>query len=271
MPAILRRFFASEAKLRSTQKSTKKRICIFSVDLIALFIQCGYIPLVLMTGHFNEQSEQISSKERIVEYACAIVLISFSWWENFADNRLFCTLTAKNHWYKFIMSIKFDLQESRPIVSVFMSLWKIGLTCLMCWALGSDEDADMLEYFNMAFDQLSNQPFAKQSAIVTLTLTAFVGHYVGYTACKLRLQSISYNIPLVLSTPLAVLIVSLHCQYGNILTVFTEEQLEHGCTDLDLELDWWHYLAGLAVLWSLYWIGRHIFFPNIERLAKTER
>ena len=272
MPALLRPIFSSEAKIKQAQKNTyTTRICIFLMDLIALVIQCGYIPLVLITDHFNDQSEQDSSTERIVEYACAIFLISFSWWENFVDNRFVGKLTQKNCWYKFIMSVKFDLQESRPIVSVFMSLWKIGLTCLMCWVLGRDESADMSEYFIRAFEKLGNQPFAENSSILTLTLAAFVGHYVGYTACKLRLQKFSYNIPLVLSTPLAVLVVSLQCKYGNVLTVFTDEKLEYGCTDIDLESDWWHYLAGLAALLSLYWVGRHIFFPNIERLARTER
>ena len=272
MPALLKPIFSSEAKASNVEKvSYGKRICIFMMDLIALIIQCGYIPLVLITEHFDDQSDQDSRTERIVEYVLAIVLLSFSWWENFVDNRFFGEITPKNFWYKSVMSVKFDLQESRPIVSVFMSLWKIGLTCLMCWLLGNDEGADMDEYFSRAFDKLANQPFAENSSILTLTLAAFVGHYVGYTACKLRLQRFSYDVPLVLSTPLAVLIVSLHCEFGNVLTVFTDEKLEYGCNDLDIRSEWWHYLAGVAALLSLYWIGRHIFFPNIERLAKTER
>ena len=272
MPALLRPVFSSEAKMKNVRNdSYTKSICIFLMDLIALVVQCGYIPLVLITDHFFEHSDQDASTERIVEYACALCLISFSWWENFVDNRFVGKLTQRNCWYKFIMSVKFDLQESRPVTSVFISLWKIGVTCLMCWVLGRDEDVDMSEYFLRAFDKLGDQPFAENSSILTLTLAAFVGHYVGYTACKLRLQRFSYDIPLALSTPLAVLVVTMQCKYDNILTVFTDEKLEYGCTGINPESDWWHFLVGLATLLSLYWIGRHIFFPNIERLAKTER
>ena len=269
MPSILKPVFASDAKVKGIKRSTWiKTTCVLCMDLLALIVQCGYIPLVLITDHFYDHSNQDSNTLRIVEYACAIVLISFSWWENFIDNRFIGRIRGSNCWQQFIFSVKFDLQESRPVVSVFMSLWKIGVTCLMCWVLGRDEDVDMAAYFLQAFDKLKTQPFAENASILTLTLAAFVGHYVGYTACKLRLQRFSYDIPLILSAPLAVLIVSLDCHHY-ILEIFTDEELKYGCTDATT--NWWHYLVGLAAWLSLYWIGRHIFFPNIERLAKTER
>ena len=269
MPAILKPVFASDAKIHGRKaNSYTKKLCILLMDLIALIIQCGYIPLVLITEHFYEHSEQDSNVARIVEYALAIFLISFSWWENFVDNRFVGRLSQNNGWHKFILSIKFDLQESRPIISTFMSLWKIGLTCLMCWVLGRDEDVDMATYFVEAFDKFKTQPFAENASILTLTLAAFVGHYVGNTSCKLKLQRFSFDIPLILSAPLAVLIVSLDCDYY-ILEIFTDEVLQYGCTDPTD--NWWHYLAGLAAWLSLYWIGRHLWSPNIERLAKTER
>ena len=282
IPAILKPVFASDAKIYGTKaNSCSKRFCIMCMDLIAIVIQCGYIPLVIITDHFKDHSELDYKPEEIIKYTFTIFLISFSWWENYIDNRCFGSLQQNNFWHKFIMSIKFDLQESRPIISTFMSLWKIGWTCLMCWLLdyirpddenriGQDKDPrDYMTYhFSAAFDKFSTQPLAENSSILTLTLAAFVGHYVGYTACKLKLQRFSYDIPLFLSTPLAVVIVTLDCDH-RILEIFTDEILVYGCPDtMD---NWWHYLTAGVVWLSLYWIGRHIFFPNIERLAKTER
>ena len=268
MPALLKLVFTSETDIRGTKENKRKKLCILIMDLIALIIQCAYIPLVLITNNFFEDGDHDLNILISVEYVLAIFLISFSWWENFVDDSFIYILRWKNRWQKFILPIKFDLQEARPIISIFMSVWKIGLTCIMCWVLGRDEDVNIAAYFQESFDKFKTQPLAENVSILTITLATFFGYCIGYTACKLKLQQFSYDIPLILSTPLAVLIVALDCDHY-FLEMFTNEVLQYGCTNTSVT--WWHYLTGFVAWLSLYWIARYLFFPKTNRLAETER
>ena len=251
--------------------------------MLFIFIQCGYIPLIVLDQYFQEESRLDNDVVEIVLVVIALIFISVSWWENFVDDN-FCGRTSqRNGWHQFILRVKFDLQESRPVASFFMSMWKIALTILFSWTfkdflfINKDEDVKNIDGITMTqiYDYWSQQSLKDNSSILILTLTSFVGYYVAYTACKLKLQKFSFNIPLLLSVPVSVILVSLNCTVDDLdlFKPFTNEK--DACRYMEGEEihqnKWYHFVCGAAAWISLYGIARHIFFPKIERLAKAER
>ncbi|KAH3703114.1 hypothetical protein DPMN_078143 [Dreissena polymorpha] len=285
LPSILYPVTASEP-------STSKGGCqgcfgrrgFFSLSVFAAIVQLAFIPLVILFDNFVAGSRIDSQLHTIVIFVVAMIFVSFSWWENFSDDQ-FCGKTNDNSIIKTeFLKLKFNLQESRPVINFFTSLWKISITCLLTWVTkmfkpfsftNDNPDAKFHRIDNVTladvFRKLAAMPLKDNAAILTLTLATFVGYYIAYTACKLKMQKFSFSIPLIISTPMAVIIASLDCRPTfNLLIPFTNE-LQNVCEKHDFKEWVGVYIAGVLVLASLYWLCKHIFFPNIERLARTER
>lgn len=283
VPAILFPVCASDVKQsrRSNEpnQSACNRLAVFALNILTCILQIFYIPAVLLLDHFIPDSKMDNEVDNIVYFIISMIFVSCAYWENFVDDRFCGRTNSRGCWRKFVLKAKYELQEARPIMSTCTSFFKIGVTFLLSWLIKSfyEENTDKNEHkvissvtFSEAFEELGNQSVAYSAAIITLTLSAFVGHYVGYTACKLKLQRFSYNIPLLLSTPIAVIIAAVHCPVTNLLNPFTDKEALCRPDEQDWERVL-HYTIGLAVWMSLYWLCRHIFYPDIERLAKTER
>jgi len=283
LPSLLYPICASEPKLHADERRrgfSVSKMWIVILNTTVAIIQFAFIPVVLLFESFIETSYMDRNPENIVMFIVAMVFVSCSWWENFTDDR-FCGKTNKKSASKsWILGIKFDLQEARPIVSFFTSFFKIGITCLFAYLAmnlkpfaGDDEEAENHSFRSItaleAFSSLARKNVKENAAILTLTTTSFVGYYVGYTACKLKLQGFSFSFPLIISTPLAVLVASFDCRH-NWLWPFTNEE-RNECSDNDTIELIGLYVVGALVWLSIYWLCRHIFFPNIERLARTER
>ncbi|XP_060583228.1 chitin synthase chs-1-like [Ruditapes philippinarum] len=279
VPAVLFPVCASDVKLKKSdeKQSRRNRLIVFALNILTILVQFAYIPIVLITNHFVDDSKIDNETTYIVYFIVSMFFVSCAYWENFVDDR-FCGKTNSNGcWRRFILKAKFELQEARPIMSTCTSFIKIGVTFLLSWFIkvyyeensadGQNRHKPIANVtFSEAFGELNSLPLARSGAIIALTLSAFVGHYVGYTACKLKLQRFSFNFPLLLSTPIAVTIAALECHEIVLLDPFTEE--ERQCRD---DYEPLHFVYGTVVWISLYWLCRHIFYPNIERLAKTER
>lgn len=280
-PAILFPLCGSDVKKRNaTLKTVLRKTFDVMFDGLVVVAQLGIIPLLLLTKNFLSTSQIGSSLHLIIITLVGMVLVSLSWWENFVDDRFFCKMSRRGGTSSFILATKYDLQESRPIVTFFISFVKIGITILGTWLTKEFKPYSDVENANAhaidsitfaeAIDKINAMGIKENSAILTLTLAAFVGHYFGYIACKLKLQRISFNIPLMLATPMAVVLVSLNCD-RDMFSPFTTE-IQNPCSKDEL----WTtkvlvYFTGFFLWLSLYRLGRYIFFPNIERLAKAER
>lgn len=286
VPSLVFPICASDVKLnRHSYDETEeagpvKTLFVFCLNVLTAIIQIGFIPLVLVTDNFISTSHVDKDFTLIALFIIGMICVSFSWWENFVDDR-FCGYTTQRSFMKStLLAIKFDLQEARPVVTFFTSILKIAVTILGAWLTkeykpyhdGENADAHSIANVTLGqvFDKLGDMDIKDNTSILVLTLTSFIGYYVGYTACKLKLQKFSFDIPLILSTPIAVLLAAFDCE-GNLFLPFTNE-LQNMCKEGSL--DWervWVYIAGACVWASLYWLCKHIFYPNIERLAKTER
>jgi hypothetical protein len=285
VPSVLLPICASDQKSsgENAEQSTIFKFSVSALNILTSVVQFAYIPAVLVLDHFADDSRIDKETNNIVYFILSMFFVSCVYWENFVDDRFCGNTNLRVCWTRFILKAKFELQEARPIISTCTSFIKIGITLLLSWIIKAyyveniddDDNHKRIEKVTIseAFDKLSKGDLKRSGAIITLVLSAFIGHYVGYTACKLKLQRFSFCIPLMLSTPLAVAIAAVECSMGGVLSPFTSEK-GHCRKEIETLNVLLHYICGTAVWISLFWLCRHIFHPDIEsieRLPKTER
>lgn len=286
LPSVVFPVCASDVKPSKRNKEVPKergpakKFAVFCCNILTALVQVGFIPAVLVTDNFIPTSMVDKDFTLITLFMVGMICVSFSWWENFVDDRFCGSTTQRSFMKSTVLAMKFDLQEARPVVTFFTSIIKIVVTVACTWVTKvykpyhNEENAEHHSIENVPmgqiFEHLGSVPIKDNSAIIALTLGSFVGYYVGYTACKLKLQKCSFNIPLLLSTPVAVVLAAFDCS-SNIFAPFTNE-LHNVCKESDWDENRLAvYAVGIVVWLSLYWLCRHIFYPSIERLAKTER
>lgn len=266
LPSILKPICSSTKNSQEKCSSVLGKMVEFLLDLIATLAQLSAIPVVVLFEYYINEWEFAKDHMKIVELSSALFLCSFSWWENFIDDRFCGALKDTNALQIAMLGLKFDLQECRPMLFTLAAPVKAAVCASLAYFL---RDPEIIFNLGEAIKSLSDQThdIRLNTSIVVLVLSAFAGHYTAYTACKLQMQIVSYSIPLLLSTPTAVAIVYFDCQY-NFLSVVSQEV--RSCDSDFLHL-WWH--LPLSALWfiSVYWIGRHIWYPTQERLAKSEK
>ncbi|XP_076090328.1 chitin synthase chs-2-like [Mytilus galloprovincialis] len=259
------------------------------INILAFAAQISVIPLVI---YFGVYKMDVSTEETIYSICC-FLLCSLSWWENFLPdgskkkntlpdgtemNKTLTDRSKKNNTstdgteknntstHKFdqtILSIQFDLQESRPFITAISSLLKIGVTILTGVFL-PEPDLNLVT----GWKDLTSDEIFKFTPIICITTCSFVAFFMAYIACRLKLQVFSFSLACFLSTPFAVGIAMIDCEY-NILSAFTKDSLNcqvEGSIDLYMYFIW-----GFILFVSIYWIARHIWSPNQERLAKMDK
>ena len=282
LPSIIKPFFAKDDVSGGSGCSQFcKKVTSFVADLFAIIAQISVIPLIINNGFLVTYKDDPSDEwETVLEIVFCLLLCSFSWWENFMDDRAFGTSNGRLQ--QFILQIKFDLQEGRPVVTFITSMFKIGITIMMAYFLRGDLDLDVSaaaaalskpQYENnFSSNMVGKYSYIKDyTSIICITVGSYVAYYIAYTICKLRMQIVSFSLASLLSTPVAVGIVVLDCHYGGILSPFTKEELFCFTGASYDTAHWHHYLLGLLWLMSTYWIARYIWYPNQERLAKVDR
>ena len=280
LPSIIKPFFAKDdVSGRPGCNRFCKKITAFVADLVAIIAQISVFPLIINNGFLVTNGDRSNEWEAVLEIVFCLLLCSFSWWENFMDDRAFGT--SRGRLQQFILQIKFDLQEGRPFVTFITSMFKIGITIMMAYFLRDGLDLDVSaaaaalskpQYENnLNLKSYSYSYIMDYTSVMCITIGSYVAYYIAYTICKLRMQIVSFSLASLLSTPVAVGIVFLDCHYSGILSPFTKEELICFTKESYDTAHWYHYLIGLLWLMSTYWIARYIWYPNQERLAKVDR
>ncbi|KAL3836174.1 hypothetical protein ACJMK2_021616 [Sinanodonta woodiana] len=284
IPSVLSPICSSAAKRKKPTEhpceNVGNRTARLIFDNLSFIAQVSVIPVIILFEYFPDAKKIESNPARNVEVAFTIVMVSFSMWENFLDDRFCGSLGYKNGLKNFMLSLKYDLQESRPKITFFTSLIKIAIILGAVTGIHFDirdgpHDNFMLNATD-SFKTLSMLPMQMKSSALILIITTFVGYYAAYTACKLDLQTFSFSLPLILSTPVAFVLAYVDCGLsGNLLVGFSAESrmcvLRDSGERWTMSDYWWHVLIGAAWWGSIYWMGRHIWFPMQERLSKVER
>ena len=267
LPSILKPICSKD----SSSSSVFRKIIFFILDILAIFVQISAIPMIALSHetHFKRDGVEIGTWDKVT-IGFALFLSSFSWWENFVDDRVCGNLKDTNILQRALMGLKFDLQESRPYIYMAVGFLKIGVTILTAWLLQT-KDGIVLE-FPQVIDSLTEKGIGgpESIAIILLTVSSLIAYYVAYTACKLKMQGLAFCLPLLLSTPVALVVFALDCErhIGNVTSFLN---IDKDACDGNYFNPWYHILVGLAWLISFYWIARYIWFSTQERLAKVER
>ncbi|CAC5381736.1 CHS1 [Mytilus coruscus] len=273
VPSVLN-LFTSRATTNgdSAKKCLKacRRVTGTIINILACAAQISVIPLVIYFGIYKMEV----STEGTIYSICCFLLCSLSWWENFlpdgttkkntlTDETKKNNTTCFNKFEQTILSIKFDLQESRPFITAISSLLKIGVTILIGVFLPESDLSLVTGWKGLTLDEIF-----KFTPIICITTCSFGAYYMAYAACRLKLQVISFSLACFLSTPFAVAIAMIDCEY-NILSAFSNDSLncqKEGSID-----SYMYFIWGFILFVSIYWIARHIWSPNQERLAKMDK
>ncbi|XP_061190012.1 chitin synthase chs-2-like [Saccostrea echinata] len=251
--------------------------------MVAFFLQLSVLPFLLVPSIHYVLNNEISTvsvngdnasvyipdswninAETGFRYVLSLLLTSTLWWENFLDK-----INGTGKVKQFLLKTRFEIEESRSYIYVFVSVLKL-VTAIVSARLFVGES---LALFTVEFWEalLKNQTLSDYSDILILIASGFIGYYVAYTSCKLHMQIFSFSLPCLLSTPVAVILMTVYCQsssdYFSSIFNFDKES----CCDFPIYSPWYH--VTLASLWflSLYWVGQHIWTPQQERLAKVDR
>lgn len=293
IPSFLKPIFSNELDSEDTEKkklfrNTLKKMLFFVLDLVAFFVQLSAIPVLIVpytqyihgnkthtvndieNGYIESVESRFTMDGAVesVKIVAALLLCSVSWWENFIDDKV--CWSKKGRIKQAFFKLKFDLQESRAYIYMFVSIFKIATSVIFAYNVLMEDPLtfDIVKITN-TWKTFNNAKL--YSDILALVLSGFLGYYLAYTVCKLQMQKLSFSTPCILSTPVAMIALYLECNTdSNYISSVSAHSLETSCDD-DLVKPWFH--LPLAALWllSLYWVGRHIWFPRQERLAKVER
>ncbi|XP_064474846.1 chitin synthase chs-2-like [Ornithodoros turicata] len=239
---------------------------------------------------------------RSPELPLSLLLVSCAWWDCFVDDD--DGDSTRRVPLIYLRSIKKDLSLSRNFTLLFTSLWKafLLLFCLFSFAPLSchskftlakaylrEHNVSLFEF--STFLELGTPSVATQqdrliSSYPEMPLiigglqiaSAYICYKAGSFACRVRMQGFSFALPLCLTVPTLVALMSAACSLRAIdecfLTDVLPRYLFYNCdtkqkTLLQLLAD---HNTWLWFLWLFgqMWISRHIWVLGSSRLTRTE-
>ncbi|XP_021367708.1 uncharacterized protein LOC110459671 [Mizuhopecten yessoensis] len=216
------------------------------LDGFGLLLQIGSIPYIVLADVYTYDT----TMEKIGVVLC---LAACSWvcWENvFKDFKCLNKFRIKD--------------KQRPVLMMVSSLIKISVM-FGIGISGSYSDFDKYIYIlPKAFDKLWFDYMLVDRYFLVFIFSSFIGYHVAYTACKLNMQIFSFSLPLMATTPVTLIVHYLNFQ--NKVPIVDLKRLNTYCEFPSN----WQVCASFAWVLSLYLIGRHIWTPHQERMAKLE-
>ena len=231
------------------------------LDVVNVAVQLSVLPAVVVWD-FLDNRDWVT----VATVTTAFVLVSFGWWENFVDDRFFCKIRLEGPG-TFILKARYELQEGRSGLFMLSHLWKIILTTLLAYAFKRD---NLTFSLSKTMDSLTaaGKDLGTIAPVFGLVFSSMVAYYVGYVACKLRMQIVSFSVPLILTTPIAYCVFLLNTKYDIMLSYLMPDSSP---SYPDISTKWPHLVCGFVWWLSLLWVTRYIWFPRQENLAKFER
>ncbi|XP_060081249.1 chitin synthase chs-2-like [Ylistrum balloti] len=217
------------------------------LDGVALLLQLGFIPYMYLTDvYLSDHAADM------IGLMLTIAACSFMCWENFFED--FECLNKR---------IKIT-DKNRPFLMMVSSVIKISVTFVISVTATSKDLGNYKDILPNAFRNLWAERMFFDSYFLGFIFSSFIGYHVAYTACKLNMQIFSFSIPLLITTPTSLLFHYLNAETK--IPVFDLQRLNTVC---EFSTHWQDYMPYLLIL-SLYWIGRHVWTPHMERMAKIE-
>ncbi|ESO87529.1 hypothetical protein LOTGIDRAFT_127716 [Lottia gigantea] len=199
------------------------------------------------------------------ELPVAAILISVGWIENFISGEW--SLCGKIR--PSFRSWRCEMQDVKETSFFLIGPLKIGMAVLMAYLL---VDAPFKLPDTSNDDPDSNDAIAHFTTYSLMYLhigSGIVCTYLAGMACKLHMQKTAFALPLLLSPPISLMCIYLQCQY-----MFIPSHWFVGnwmCSDVEIN-KMIIPLGCAGALWISYClIVSHVWFPQCERMAKTEK
>ncbi|KAH8404445.1 hypothetical protein KR222_002050, partial [Zaprionus bogoriensis] len=250
----------------------------------------------------------MSERLEVQLLALPLLLVSFRWWENFANQHrvmayiirtIRCT-RSRYHTYLYLAPMKIAVfalmafllhgQKFAEYFTLFLKAWRThritithtdGLRNMLnlTYALNASSTIGS-NPARVVQHSLQSSPNAVLYALLVQVSAAYLCHIFGKFACKIKIQSFSYALPLSLAAPATVCVAtvlsqlragdlcSLHGLMPDYLTLQPLGQSWRQLGELSLEYALW--------LWPLWWLAQlwtclHIWRPKNDKNAPTEK
>ncbi|XP_030369088.1 chitin synthase chs-2 [Scaptodrosophila lebanonensis] len=239
----------------------------------------------------------MSSQLEVQLLAIPLLLVSFRWWENFANTheaiayiiRTIRCSRSRYHTYIYLAPLKvvvFALmafllhgQRFEEYFSLFIEAWRPHPIPLMV--------SDAMQVSTLSAGSLTRVPSTLQSSSFAVVYSmllqvgaAYLCHIFGKFACKIKIQEFSYALPLCLATPTTVCLATLLAQmrasnacalHGLLPDYLTIQPLAEDYADLGSQV-----LDYCLWVWPLWWVAQlwtclHIWQPRNDKNAPTEK
>ena len=274
---INRDFYSRESEKNDDVQNTTKFILHISLDIVALL--CQIIGLITWPIYVSQNEED--NKDLAWSVPLSLILISFGYWENYVDLVPYKGKKIRdlNPFLRVRKRIRTDFGVTLRLIT---SLWKMIFTFVMTMAFVSIRTGNLwLDTSNCENTISHNVISSLELAWVWVWLinvgSALVCYFGAQTAAKIHVQSISYALPLVLTTPLAIAFLGVACSFWNDdpcsyvpglpSYVFFRCQPKEGYSWMN-DLQIW-----LIIFWatSQFWLTWHIWWQKNDRLAPPDR
>eukprot|EP00092_Neocalanus_flemingeri_P023256 GFUD01025217.1.p1 GENE.GFUD01025217.1~~GFUD01025217.1.p1 ORF type:complete len:1610 (-),score=293.97 GFUD01025217.1:361-5190(-) len=290
-------FIPAVLGLASRHHKESKRFLKVIMDLVAIAGQC--------TGLFIWPIVEFQNNNFVAgTIPIAVFLTSAGWWENYVDRRSPLAPVRQ------LGRIKDRLKRTRYFIYFFVSVWKILLffsSMLLFLNLNGAQIGPLFSEFKSSFvshninitrvldragplpDLPGGQKLEEFLQILSVGSTpfyvlliqitsAYLAYIFGKFACKICIQGFSFAFPVNLTIPVVVSLLISACGLRNGDPCFFKgsipDYLYWTCPNGDFLNDFIsndHAWIWLIWLLSQTWVTLHIWSPQCERLASTEK
>ena len=275
-----RKFYIQENERSYEVQDTKMFILRLSLDIFALLCQIvGLITWPIYVLLKDKDHEHLAWSVPL-----SLILISLGYWENYVDLAPYKGKKMRN--LGLILRVRRRIRQDFGVrLRLITSFWKMVVAFLMTMAfVPIHEKVTLKKLFSLdtsgcdgtiSHDDISSLELDWVWVWLIHVGSALVCYFGARTAAKIHVQSISYALPLVLATPLAMLFLGLGCSFwdedpckyvpGLPSYVFFRCQADG--------YDWMELQIWLIMVWapSQFWLTWHIWRQKNKRLAPSEK
>ena len=243
---------------------------------LALAVQLGAVPVLYYNSRITS-----SSGLQLPPVWCLVVTAacsSLGWWENYAYGRDVTHRGTKHKAQQGLSKWRAEMGRVRQTSFVYTGPVQMTLLLALFFQFNGDADVDVFQQIAVLLRSLGQG--LSDGRVLSSHFTAYALLYlqVGGTlvtcflsgiACRLYMQRLAFAAPVLLVAP-AAMALTLVCTPASLLHWYDASQACRSLNPADpgttLLL-----LLGVAVWLSTLIINTHIWFPQVERMAKMER
>ncbi|XP_014772462.1 chitin synthase chs-1 [Octopus bimaculoides] len=235
---------------------------------LACCIQIGIIPVFYITDFFTwttDRDEKISETENWI-VPIAVVLTSFTWWENYAFFDIQCCRLSIP-----LKRLRNRIEKTREATDIITVPLKMVLFFCLSLALSHQDIQNFLQDWK---DSLSTDYMLVHlqgyGVMYVHIVSGLICCYLAGMACKLHMQKIGFSLPLILVTPVSVGLNIAQCTKKIVPDNLVTEKWACFKMEIPGEILTPILMMGLLFV-SIIIITNHIWMPSSERMSQIKK